>query len=139
MSPPKQQLFFHVTYFSPFWSLLQLSQVYSSPRRAGSRWDNLGSSTPRAMSSQISLGLGQRSFPCKALGTCISGEPLHEELSVVAISSPPCPAHTQIGGAEGADKQQGHDLQLPPLPSAIDPVTWKAIALMHGCSATPGS
>lgn len=58
---------------------------------------------------------------------------------MVAISSPPCPAHTQIGGAEGADKQQGHDLQLPPLPSAIDPVTWKAIALMHGCSATPGS
>lgn len=133
--------YFSMYVFLPFWSLLQLSRVYSSLHRAGGRWDNSGSSVPRVLSRWVSPGLRQkRFFPCpqgrdrRVMGSPFSGSCQN----MLMVSSCPCPvlAHKFTEQADGADKQRGHDPHLPPLPSAIVPVTKKAGASVQGHGST---
>lgn len=131
--------YFSMYVFLPFWSLLQFSQVYSSLHRAGGRWDNSGSSVSHVLYDWVSPRLRQKRFPLPT-GTRPQGdgdihfqhskteEPLLRRVpNTLMVISYPCPifAHklTAQREREGADKQQGHNPHLPPLPSAIVPMT----------------
>lgn len=56
--------YFSMYVFLPFWSLLQLSRVYSSLHRAGGRWDNSGSCVSHVLCGWVSPRLRQKTFLC---------------------------------------------------------------------------
>lgn len=129
--------YFSMYVFLPFWSLLQLSRVYSSLHRAGGRWDNSGSCVSHVLCGWVSPRLRQKTFLCpqgqdrrvmRIYTSSKTGEPLPRKVpNMLMVSSYPCPifAHksTEQTEREGADKQRAHDPHLPPRPSAIVPVT----------------